>query len=105
MKKKDLRILVIDDNKEIHHDFIKILTTDHANEKLDLLDQTLFGTEGPPQSQSSLLPHFEIDTVSQGQDGFEAIKRAIAEGWPYSLAFVDIRMPPGWDGIETVKHI
>ncbi|MCI5057146.1 MAG: EAL domain-containing protein, partial [Flavobacteriales bacterium] len=50
-------------------------------------------------------PQFQIDTATQGQEGFEKIKKSFEEKNPYALAFVDIRMPPGWDGIETIKHI
>jgi CheY-like chemotaxis protein len=99
----DFRILVIDDNPEIHKDFIKILTVDeHNNEKLEDFEQELFGETS---ANKTTLPKFEIDTALQGQEGFALVEQAIHEGQPYALAFVDIRMPPGWDGIETIKHI
>jgi len=31
--------------------------------------------------------------------------QAVAEGRPYAMAFVDMRMPPGWDGLETIEHL
>lgn len=99
----NLRIIVIDDNPEIHRDFIKILTLNNETRAdLDTYDSELFGREAV---KKTALPQFQIDTASQGQEGLERIKQAIAEGNPYALAFVDIRMPPGWDGIETIKHI
>ena len=48
---------------------------------------------------------FELDSAYQGQEGLEMVKRALAENRPYALAFVDVRMPPGWDGIETIARI
>ena len=48
---------------------------------------------------------FRIDSAYQGQEAFEMVKKAVAEGDPYALAFVDVRMPPGWDGIETLENI
>src|SRR6185312_12690910 len=48
---------------------------------------------------------FEVDSAFQGQEGLEMVRKAVAEGRPYPLAFVDVRMPPGWDGIETVARI
>lgn len=96
----NLRIIVIDDNPAIHQDFIKILTT-HTSTSLDELSTQMFGKK----IEASRLPQFEIDTASQGKEGVERIKIASQQGRPYSLAFVDIRMPPGWDGIETIKHI
>jgi diguanylate cyclase (GGDEF)-like protein len=100
---RNLRIIIIDDNPEIHKDFIKILSTKVSGRgKLDSLEKELFGSEGDATSK---LPYFEIDTASQGQEGVERIAAALKEGRPYALAFVDIRMPPGWDGIVTIKHI
>jgi diguanylate cyclase (GGDEF)-like protein len=105
-QEKHLRILIIDDNPEIHRDFIKILTSNRENTQLDSLEKQIFDdSQEKTTGQKISLPLFEIDTVSQGQEGVEYINRALKEGNPYSLAFVDIRMPPGWDGIETIKHI
>jgi len=101
----NLKIIVIDDNIEIHKDFIKILMKNNQKDDADLasMDQALFG-DGDI-AESSLLPKFIIETASQGQEGVEKIRSAIENGRPYSLAFVDIRMPPGWDGVQTIKHI
>ncbi|TAK71945.1 MAG: EAL domain-containing protein [Gammaproteobacteria bacterium] len=96
----DFRIIVIDDNPAIHHDFIKILTAT-TESGLDVVRAKMFGKK----EEEFALPKFQIDTASQGQEGVERIKTAMQENYPYSLAFVDIRMPPGWDGIETIKHI
>ena len=48
---------------------------------------------------------FEIDSAFQGQDGLNYVMRAQASQRPYALAFVDVRMPPGWDGVETISHL
>jgi PAS domain S-box-containing protein len=48
---------------------------------------------------------FEIDSAYQGQEGLAKLEQSLAEGRPYALAFVDIRMPPGWDGVETIAHL
>ena len=101
--KNNFKILVIDDNPSIHRDFIKILKTESSNNELDHLSKTLFNTSEDKQEYD--LPQFEIDSASQGQEGVMRIKEAMETGSPYALAFVDIRMPPGWDGIETIKHI
>lgn len=100
----NFRIIVIDDNPAIHQDFIKILKADAPTEA-DELRKKIFGDTDLNQTNGLSLPQFEIDTASQGQEGVAAIKQALEQGKPYSLAFVDIRMPPGWDGIETIKHI
>ncbi len=104
-KQTDLRILIIDDNTDIHSDFIKILTTSAPkNSELLAMESLLFG-ETKSDADKFALPKFHIDTATQGQEGVEKIAKAQHEGNSYALAFVDVRMPPGWDGIETIKHI
>jgi len=48
---------------------------------------------------------FPVDSAYQGQEGLEMVKKAQAEGRPYAMAFVDVRMPPGWDGVETTIQL
>lgn len=98
----NFKIIVIDDNPQIHQDFIQILKTESSFE-LDKLKAEIFGAS--TSEIKSGLPSFQIDVASQGQEGVARIKQALQAGSPYSLAFVDIRMPPGWDGIETIKRI
>src|SRR5437762_1164708 len=96
------RILVIDDNPAIHADIRKILLKGAATAStMEEAEELLFGEQTTPD----LSADFEIDSAYQGQDGFEKVKLAIQENRPYALAFVDVRMPPGWDGIETISRI
>lgn len=96
------RILVIDDNPAIHADFRKVLEGDTEVDPLLDLSTELFG-EQPTSTQFK--PAFEIDTAQQGQAGFEKVKHAIEDGQPFAMAFVDMRMPPGWDGLETIENL
>ena len=99
----NLRILVIDDSPEIHEDFIKILTAESADDKiLNSLSNEIFDQD---RVENEKLPQFEIDTATQGQEGVKKIAKSIQENHQYALAFVDVRMPPGWDGIETIERI
>jgi two-component system, NtrC family, sensor kinase len=93
------RILLIDDTPSIHDDFRKILCTPQPAVGLEEAEALLFAK--PKREQ---LPH-ELDSVFQGQDGHARVQAALAEGRPYALAFVDVRMPPGWDGVETVEKL
>ena len=98
------RILIIDDNAAIHHDFRKVLgvqADQSAQATLDLLEAGLFGTS----VSTAVRPNFEIDSAHQGQEGVKMAGQAVAEGRPYVMAFVDMRMPPGWDGLETIEHL
>jgi diguanylate cyclase (GGDEF)-like protein len=102
-KNNQFRILIIDDNPSIHLDFKKILFTERASKKLDTLDTMIFGSEG--ELKNLELPSFQIDYALQGREGISQIEDALNAGNPYTLAFVDIRMPPGLDGIATIKKI
>lgn len=98
---KNLRILVIDDNLVIHEDFRKILATTTASDELEQAGASLFDEEpvaihGEP---------FDLSFADQGERGFHMVEQSVAAGKPYALAFVDMRMPPGWDGVETIEHI
>ena len=102
MKDYNHRILVVDDNRAIHDDFRKILNgTKGPSSVLADLEAALFATRSPSTSDI----HFEIDSAFQGQEGLALVKRAVEAGEPYAIAFVDVRMPPGWDGIETTARI
>jgi two-component system cell cycle sensor histidine kinase/response regulator CckA len=99
---RNQRILIIDDNTSIHEDVRKILGAP-ANEDtaLDKEAAELFDVQ-PEQFASS---QFEIDSAFQGQEGLAMVEKARDEGRPYAMAIVDVRMPPGWDGIETIRRI
>jgi two-component system, cell cycle sensor histidine kinase and response regulator CckA len=99
---KPARILIVDDNPSIHEDFRKILGAKTAAQShLENVESALFGNSPAPEDRQG----FRIDSAHQGQDAFELVKKSVAEGDPYVLAFVDVRMPPGWDGIETLENI
>lgn len=95
------RVLVIDDDPGIHEDIRKILTVSQ-NSALEKLEQEVLDTKapvGPPMAQ------FEIDSAFQGEEGVECVRRAREENRPYALVFLDMRMPPGIDGRETIAKL
>jgi two-component system, cell cycle sensor histidine kinase and response regulator CckA len=96
------RLLIIDDNPAIHEDFRKILgAPTSAAERLDDVEAALFGEAAATPGRAE----FRIDSAHQGKEALALVQQAVAAGDPYALAFVDVRMPPGWDGIETLEHI
>ena len=94
------RLLMIDDNPAIHEDYRKIFTS-RDDTQISAAEAALFGE---PQSTVSR-PTFAVDSAMQGQEGVELARRALVEGRPYSVAFIDMRMPPGWDGVETIENL
>jgi PAS domain S-box-containing protein len=101
---RNSRLLIIDDNRAIHDDFRKILTKqDHSSEHLDEAEASLFGS--PAKNGSACTGAFQLDSAYQGEDGLNLVQEALNHGQPYAMAFVDMRMPPGWDGVETTSRI
>ena len=90
----------MDDNEDIHRDFRRILGPGTDTSELDSLEASLFG-EAPAARRDV----FEITSAHQGAEALEKLRRASEDGAPYALAFVDVRMPPGLDGIETLSRM
>ncbi|WDH25983.1 EAL domain-containing protein [Pseudomonas chlororaphis] len=95
------RILIVDDTTSIHEDFRKILAcTDAPGDSLSDAEAALFGT---PVSAS--LEHFFLDSAFQGREALDKVQAALDHDAPYAMAFIDMRMPPGWDGLETIERL
>src|SRR5688572_5836178 len=97
------RVLVIDDNPAIHADVRKILCPQVSDTavSLDALENELLGGDAPVRQKAD----FVVEDAHQGREGLEMVKNAVANGRPYAMAFVDVRMPPGWDGVETTLEL
>src|SRR5437588_5574084 len=105
------RILIIDDNEAIHADFSKTLlggATTAGSARLTSAKAALFGEDAAPAAghdDAGNRTPFELDFAIQGQQGFAKVELAIRTGTPYAVAFVDMRMPPGWDGLQTIQRL
>ena len=101
------RILIVDDMPSIHDDFSKILghSKSDSSHALDRLEQDFFGDEpaAPPEPTAS--ESFELVHAMQGKEAAELVENSRRDGRPFSVAFVDMRMPPGWDGVETIRQL
>ncbi|MGE7956013.1 GGDEF/EAL domain-containing response regulator [Pseudomonas sp. NPDC089530] len=95
------RILIVDDTASIHEDFRKILApADTPQDSLSDAEAVLFGA---PVSTS--LEHFVLDSAFQGAEALDKVQAALDRDVPYAMAFIDMRMPPGWDGLETIERL
>ncbi|MBD3182807.1 response regulator [Candidatus Poribacteria bacterium] len=94
------RVLVVDDQEEIHQDFEEMLNPGSNKSKADEL-ASVFESE----VEDKFLPDFEIIHARSGREAFEIVKKAVKDQKPIAVAYMDVRMPPGWDGVETTRHI
>ncbi len=103
---KKRRILLVDDNKAIHEDIEAILISSlgEADQDLVEIEDELFGeSESPKRLANDII--YSIDHAYQGEEAIEMVDRAEEEGYPYALIFMDVRMPPGIDGVEAIQKI
>ncbi|MFT5131306.1 MAG: two-component system sensor histidine kinase/response regulator [Rhodothermales bacterium] len=115
MMEENKRILIVDDNPSIHEDFKKILPAasdehrDDERDELNALYGEVFGESNPDAEGDEALARnvtgYELSHALQGEDAFEMIREAELAGRPFALTFMDVRMPPGWDGIVTIREI
>ncbi|GIL17361.1 MAG: hypothetical protein BroJett040_11120 [Oligoflexia bacterium] len=97
------KILIVDDNTSIHEDFKKVLGQDHSelDTELSKLEDQLFGTS----TEKIQKVQYELDSAFQGSQAIDMIRSAFNAGQPYAVVFLDVRMPPGFDGVHTAKKI
>lgn len=110
MDKNLCRILIADDNKDIHEDVKYIL--DLSSEEMEdyqetrLLKEELFGESSVSEkTETKIDVKYRIDDAYQGEEAVRMVQSAVDAGDPYSLIFMDVRMPPGIDGIEATERI
>ena len=104
MKTLNTRILIVDDDRDIWKAYQMVLTPEEESTGVHLkqLDQLLEkGGEKIPENGHD----FALSFAAQGQDAYKMALGALEENKPFSLAFVDVRMPPGWDGMETAAKL
>jgi diguanylate cyclase (GGDEF)-like protein/PAS domain S-box-containing protein len=104
-KSASQRILIVDDNRAIHDDFRKILAAQVTSDRLNDMRAAMFGAAAPSDKPVPAPIVYEVDSAYQGQEALEKVRASVAAGRRYAIAFVDMRMPPGWDGIETIQQI
>ena len=93
------RVLIVDDQKEIHDDFREMLQGG------DVLSSEELARAFGVTSDEPALPSFELLHAGSGEDGFRIIRQAREQEKPVAAAFVDVRMPPGIDGVEAVRQM
>ncbi len=95
------RILIVDDNESIHEDFRKLLQA-AASDNLQKAEQDLFGTPAAVSDDPGF--DFQLSFAFSGKEALHKVTEAGLQGRPFRVMFCDIRMPPGWDGIETISQ-
>ena len=95
------RVMIVDDQPEIHDDFAEMLRPAlvQPGTQDDLAAAFLEEEEAP------VLPEFELLHAHTGEEACSIIREAKEADCPIAVAYIDIRMPPGIDGIETIRRV
>lgn len=100
------RILLIDDERPVHDAYHTVLAgSPVADAAFDDLEAEMFGDASEPSPAGGGEIAFELTSAHQGEEGVDLCKQAVESGNPFAMAFVDMRMPPGIDGLETVRRL
>lgn len=92
---------MVDDNPEIHTDFSKILCPDETDAAFDAAAAEFFG-EAPRVNPGV---RFELTFASQGKEALDRVVLACEQDRRFAVVFMDVRIPPGWDGMETTLKL
>ena len=103
MMQQPRRILVIDDDLDVWKAYRLVLTpeTVSSGTSAEKISRLL----SPEMDDDPAAANFSLSCAAQGQEGFAMVEEAARKNEPFALAFVDVRMPPGWDGMETARRI
>lgn len=100
-----LRILVVDDEQPTLDSYQQVLCPERnplgSEPEMEALAAKLFGEKLQRPSEAV----FDLVLCGQGDEAVEAAKTAIEANRPFAVAFIDVRLPPGPDGVWTAEHI
>src|SRR5258708_13693247 len=101
-------VLVIDDEEMVRDNIEEILVPRKNNSATEIGNAASILFDAPTQAlltpRTSNIPNFTVHKAANGMEGLELVKKSVANGLPYAVIFLDMRMP-GWDGMETAKQI
>jgi len=103
VEKNVRRILIVDDNVAIHEDLKSLLSEPEPEKSLADIEDELFGESVQKVVECNYI--YDIDSAYQGEEALTMMDSAERNGEPYALVFMDVRMPPGMDGIKTVQRL
>ena len=97
------RVLIVDDEAGIHSDFKDMLNPNRRQTLAATLVEPFL--DKVPENKTVFLPNFELLHATSGEEGQDIICTAKASNRPIAVAYMDVRMPPGIDGVEAIRRI
>ncbi len=97
------RVLIVDDEAGIHTDFKYMLNPNRRRTLTAALAENFH--DKVPKHKTDFLPNFELLHATSGEEAQDIICTAKASNRPIAVAYIDVRMPPGIDGVEAIRRI
>ena len=97
------RVLAVDDQASILADYRKVLGS-VAEAKSSSSARAAFFDDARPARASETVD-FDVRTAAQGQEAIDLLAAELSAERRFAVAFVDIRMPPGLDGLQTIQRL
>ena len=97
------RVLIVDDEAGIHSDFKDMLNPNGTQTLTDQLAASLLDED--LENKTAFLPPFELLHVTSGEEAYDIISAGKESNRPIAVAYIDVRMPPGIDGVEAIRRI
>lgn len=92
-----IRIIIIDDQAQVREAIIRVFNPVKTAE--DMMAQLMGG------AAEDDVPAFAITEASSGEEGVKILRDAQNTNVSFDLAIVDMRMPDGMNGVETIRKI
>jgi CheY-like chemotaxis protein len=106
---KNRRILIVDDQEDLREQLANLLVQSGKKSPTSALVGSmrarLMGIVPEVEEPKNDKPTYDIDTTGRGEEAFEMVRAALENHAPYAAMFIDMRMPPGWDGLKTTQKI
>ena len=104
--KKLLKILAVDDEEIILDIYKNIFSADQLKTPLFAeLDEVVFSLFDKKERDVNNIQSFGLDVCSQAEEAVRLVKAGLEQGQPYFVVFLDVRMPPGRDGVWAAQQI
>jgi diguanylate cyclase len=107
-----IRVLIVDDEAEVRDAYRQILLDSDVSQEMvgfRELRSRLFRQDAAKPSQhrgaASRTVTFEPVFCDQAQAAVTAVKEGLARNQPFAVVFLDMRMPPGPDGVWAATQI
>lgn len=97
------KILVVDDDERQRLAYRNLFSQGHHAILSEL--ESFFQQDTSETLGDKLEESFLVVEASQGQEAIELVQEAYENDTPISVAFIDMRMPPGMNGLEAAEKI